>query len=625
MNPRSIVLDNSSSNLVYGNNFYDGGGGPYDSSTANSWSRNGFGNYWNIHQAGTPFRILPNGSDNYPLSNPVKITPVSVAVAIQPASAPFTGPKTYLDVKNSTSITKQQTTMATGSINIESGGRLQISNSTLALGTMGPFNFNIAAGGNLIINRSTIVGGNGVFVSQGGSLTISGSTIFVGQNQTFQINFDGQVKIDRSSIISKGAFGFYFENRGGGSNDTLLQITNSKLKGLSTFWQLGGSLESFHGKLVLDGTTVTGALKDIDFTGNSAEVVNDTFIGSHDGVTISSPSITFSGNHLIDSEGVAASLTGNNIIVKGNTLLGTWDYGINVQGSGGTFIGNTILNPVPGKQISAIGVNGNSETVRDNTIVNSAFFINGVANLVYHNNFINLTSPPKDTTGRNSWSLKGEGNYWSDYAGKDTTLDGIGDTPYTDGNIIDSYPFMKPNGWITRLYLTLMTNLPAMTPFSINGSSFAFGSSGTANLRLGYVASYSISLPQSVTLANGSSMVFAKWSDGISTPTRTVALSSNTTLGATYDVVTVITTTATITSTTTTTATVTSTSTVTTTSPFGVNLTAFPTRFVRICRTRRPSTVAIASCVGASLRQIAAARAIAWFSMVKDSMTSGPR
>jgi hypothetical protein len=40
-------------------------------------------------------------------------------------------------------------------------------------------------------------------------------------------------------------------------------------------------------------------------------------------------------------------------------------------------------------------------------------------------------------------------------------------------------------------------------------------------------------------------------------------------------------------------------------------------------RKLKPS-VAIASCVGASLRQIAAARAIAWFSMVNDSITIGP-
>jgi hypothetical protein len=34
--------------------------------------------------------------------------------------------------------------------------------------------------------------------------------------------------------------------------------------------------------------------------------------------------------------------------------------------------------------------------------------------------------------------------------------------------------------------------------------------------------------------------------------------------------------------------------------------------------------VAIASCVGARERQIAAARAIAWFSIVNDSMTIAP-
>jgi hypothetical protein len=44
----------------------------------------------------------------------------------------------------------------------------------------------------------------------------------------------------------------------------------------------------------------------------------------------------------------------------------------------------------------------------------------------------------------------------------------------------------------------------------INGSSFSLGEGGTTTLRLGYVASYIISLPQSVSLSNGLRLVFVR-------------------------------------------------------------------------------------------------------------------
>jgi nitrous oxidase accessory protein NosD len=39
-----------------------------------------------------------------------------------------------------------------------------------------------------------------------------------------------------------------------------------------------------------------------------------------------------------------------------------------------------------------------------------------------------------------------EGNYWFDYAGADTNLDGISDTPYAipDGSNEDRHPLMNP-------------------------------------------------------------------------------------------------------------------------------------------------------------------------------------
>jgi len=46
---------------------------------------------------------------------------------------------------------------------------------------------------------------------------------------------------------------------------------------------------------------------------------------------------------------------------------------------------------------------------------------------------------------KNIWDNGWEGNYWSDYTGKDRNGDEIGDTPYViDENNRDNYPIMNP-------------------------------------------------------------------------------------------------------------------------------------------------------------------------------------
>src|SRR5208337_2875288 len=62
----------------------------------------------------------------------------------------------------------------------------------------------------------------------------------------------------------------------------------------------------------------------------------------------------------------------------------------------------------------------------------------------------------------------------------------------------------------------------------------SLGQTGTATLRLGYVAAYSLALPQKVRLANGSILNFSRWGDGVTSATRTLKLSANSTLEAWY-------------------------------------------------------------------------------------------
>jgi len=68
-------------------------------------------------------------------------------------------------------------------------------------------------------------------------------------------------------------------------------------------------------------------------------------------------------------------------------------------------------------------------------------------NVVYQNNFINNSFQAKCIHSINSWNdgFASEGNYWSDYTGRDGDGDGIGDTPYViNKNNKDNYPLMDP-------------------------------------------------------------------------------------------------------------------------------------------------------------------------------------
>lgn len=81
-----------------------------------------------------------------------------------------------------------------------------------------------------------------------------------------------------------------------------------------------------------------------------------------------------------------------------------------------------------------------------NTIKNKIIGIEltGRNNLIYHNNFINNQNQTEMLESfNNTWNNSLEGNYWSNYEGRDGDQDGIGDTPYLiDVNNQDNYPLM---------------------------------------------------------------------------------------------------------------------------------------------------------------------------------------
>jgi parallel beta-helix repeat protein len=135
------------------------------------------------------------------------------------------------------------------------------------------------------------------------------------------------------------------------------------------------------------------------------------------------------------------SIRGNSVVVN-NTLLRNNYYGLQLTNSSNCKIFNNIImnSSTAGIYIHA----GSSDNVFfQNTIENNVIglYTYCPSNTFYHNNFINNT---KQCSAMPPVILDNgvEGNYWSDYEGSDTNLDGIGDSQLATGFFTDRYPLM---------------------------------------------------------------------------------------------------------------------------------------------------------------------------------------
>jgi hypothetical protein len=131
------------------------------------------------------------------------------------------------------------------------------------------------------------------------------------------------------------------------------------------------------------------------------------------------------------------------------------------SGSYNTIERNEVYDNAGGTGIST-GYVANNNTIRNNIIRNNAGGI-GMggpsvhSNRMYHNDILNNGSQAGDGDGDNYWDngYPSGGNYWSDYTGVDEYSgpgqdvpgsDGMGDTPYVLGSVVDNYPLMtSPN------------------------------------------------------------------------------------------------------------------------------------------------------------------------------------
>lgn len=142
-------------------------------------------------------------------------------------------------------------------------------------------------------------------------------------------------------------------------------------------------------------------------------------------------------------------VSSNGNYIRENTVTGcVWGIWL-TSSNGNTVEGNTVMN------IEQSGIHL-YDASSDNTVCKNMVKKNGMGvildtgtfnNEVHHNNFFHNDVQALDHGTGNMWDDGSEGNYWSDYKGKDMDHDGIGDTPYSIGGTagsMDNHPLMKP-------------------------------------------------------------------------------------------------------------------------------------------------------------------------------------
>ena len=189
--------------------------------------------------------------------------------------------------------------------------------------------------------------------------------------------------------------------------------------------------------------------KSVGCSASNNEVINNVVEGNEKpcGIHINSSGGGAADGNTIDSN----TVTGN----AGSGIgIATWDPGSSA--STNVIVRNTVeQNKYLGIAMwSQDGAVANGNCIKGNTIKNHDQKDDGVGlliknvndNLVYHNNFIENYIQTKDDGNNTCWEHNGEGNYWSDYTGKDANGDGIGDTPYKFTKGVDNHPLMKLYG-----------------------------------------------------------------------------------------------------------------------------------------------------------------------------------
>lgn len=172
-----------------------------------------------------------------------------------------------------------------------------------------------------------------------------------------------------------------------------------------------------------------------------------------------------------NTNGISLRFSSNNIVLN-NTISFNVLNGLSLHYSSSNTISDNTISYNTNAGIYLLSSSNNM--ISGNTVFSNYYGIHltlSGENIIYHNNFNNTQQAYSDTV--NSWSHDGEGNYWSEYSGRDLNYDGIGDFSYAvDSTIQDNYPLM---GMFSIFYVDFLGKIYAV-PFICNStiSDFKF-------------------------------------------------------------------------------------------------------------------------------------------------------
>jgi hypothetical protein len=235
---------------------------------------------------------------------------------------------------------------------------------------------------------------------------------------------------------------------------TNMTITNVVINGDGIFFL------STQNSIFANNTLNNG--RGIDCKGNGNIIANTT-VNSGRGIGVTGNGNIISGNRLTNCNYTfvennpppyAIGVEGDNNVIFGNYISGTNGTAIILGiSSYNTILGNMIAN-------SKLGISAETRYTAGGAI----------GNLIYYNNFINNVENVRNEVVIGGpvpvsiWDKNAAGNYWSDYAGRDTNGDGIGDTPYViDASNQDHYPLINPVD-ITKITSPSPNSSPTPSP-----------------------------------------------------------------------------------------------------------------------------------------------------------------
>jgi len=188
-------------------------------------------------------------------------------------------------------------------------------------------------------------------------------------------------------------------------------------------------------------------------------IFNNTINRNGDGIALINSEYNYIINNTIDNTlggyGISLGMSDNNLISYNNisnTLL-DWYAAISISDSFNCNVTYNYLYNNEGDGLES-WVNGVNTLIMGNIFENNKEYgieLNGGSvtnNIIYKNYFINNSINAYDMSP-NDWDNGSVGNYWDDYKGKDSNMNGIGDSPYLNitgpsGNT-DDYPiFIEP-------------------------------------------------------------------------------------------------------------------------------------------------------------------------------------